>query len=81
MIGGIIGHNFEDTLSPTLVYTSPVISEKIFEKNLRRRTPRDSENLCGLWVIELDKVRKLAKRQMARGAKWINDMFCEICEE
>ena len=35
MIGGIIGHNFEatDTLSPTLVYTSPVISEKIFEKN------------------------------------------------
>jgi hypothetical protein len=58
MIGGIIGHNFEDTLSPTLVYTSPVISEKIFEKFLRRRTPRDSENLCGLWVIELDKVRK-----------------------
>jgi hypothetical protein len=46
MIGGIIGHNFEDTLSPTLVYTSPVISEKIFEKKLRRRTPRDSENLC-----------------------------------
>jgi hypothetical protein len=47
MIGGIIGHNFEDTLSPTLVYTSPVISE-IFEKKLRRRTPRDSENLFGL---------------------------------
>ena len=57
MIGGIIGHNFEDTLSPTLVYTSPVISEKIFEKKLRRRTPRDSENLCGLWVSELDKVQ------------------------
>ena len=52
MIGGIIGYNFEDTLSPTLVYTSPVISEEIFEKKLRRRTPRDSENLCGLWVGE-----------------------------
>jgi hypothetical protein len=51
MIGGIIGHNFEDTLSPTLVYTSPVISE-IFETKLRRRTPLDSENLCGLCVGE-----------------------------
>jgi hypothetical protein len=52
MIGGIIGHNFEDTLSPPLVYASPMISEGIYEKLLRRRTPRDSENLCELWVGE-----------------------------